>query len=267
VCGAGTSTIYWSADFENGTLSEFGGVHTGLPTWGNSSATVVSAGGMITGVNNDGPWVGPAPRHGAHLVGLLVDGPSTAIGSAAGNQRAELTSGYISTLNTERWYGLSVYIPSNPNKDSSGNALTNNNAVWEVGWGTSLNLKMSAYDDATGDNASFQIANGANPENGWPSAWYHIGPILFDQWVDFTIHVYWATDSTGYFEVYENGQLITLTGLSNPSFSGARVYSPNFGVANQMVSEFDFYRDPKSYPNLLYLDDLKVGDSFAIVQP
>lgn len=263
--GAGSGTLYWSADFEPGNLSQFGGIHTGMPTWGNSSATVVAQGGIIGGLNNDGPWYAPAPHHGKYAVGLLVDGPSSYT-SPAGTQRAELTSGYYDSVNTERWYGLSVYIPSNPNIVNGG-ARTEDYALWETGWGTSLNLKMSSYNDATGDYTAFQIANGANPQNGWAAAWYHISPILFDQWVNFTIHVYWATDSTGYFEVYENGQLMTLQGLSNPDFTGTRAYGPTYGAASQMVSEYDWYRGAQSYPNLLYLDDLKIGDTYAIVQP
>ncbi len=262
--GAGSGNLYWSADFETGNLSAFAGVHTGMSSWGNSSATVVSQGGIIGGLNNDGPWYAPAPRDGNYSVGLLVDGPSLSVGSAGG-QRGELTSGYYDTVNTERWYGLSVYIPSSPNKNSSGNALTQNNAIWQTGWGTSLALKTSGYNDATHDNSAFQIANAANPQDGW-TAWYHIGPILYDQWVDFTIHVYWATDSTGYFEVYENGSLVTLQ-LINHSWSGTRAYGPTYGVTSQMVSEYDWYRNTQSYPNLLYLDDLKYGDTYAIVQP
>ena len=38
-------------------------------------------------------------------------------------------------------------------------------------------------------------------------------------------------------------------------------------VANQMVSEFDFYRDAIDQPGLLYFDDLKIGDTYAVVQP
>lgn len=265
--GAGSGNLYWSSDFETGNLSQFGGIHTGMPSWGNSSATVVSQGGTINGLNNDGPWFAPAPHNGKYAVGLLVDGPSSDTASAGG-QRAELTSGYYDTVNTERWYGLSVYIPSTPNKDSNGNTQGYNNALWETGWGTSLNLKMSTSNDPTGDSSSFQIADGANPQNGWSSAWYHIAPILYDQWVNFTIHVYWAADATGYFEVYENGQLVTLKGLSDPSFSGTRAYGPTYGVASQMVSEFDWYRsNAANYPNLLYLDDLKIGDTYAVVQP
>ena len=144
------------------------------------------------------------------------------------------------------------------------------NAVWETGWGTSLSLKTT---DAVGDGGtpnSFEIANGAATSgqmNGWSSAYYRIAPIAYDQWVNFTIHVYWATDSTGYFEVYENGKLMTLTGDSVPSFSGTRVNGPNYGVSNQMVSEFDWYRGPSDLPSLLYLDNLKIGDTYSGVQP
>jgi polysaccharide lyase-like protein/predicted actin-binding protein len=257
--------LFWSAGFESGDLREFAGVHTGLPTWGNSSATVVQKGSVVNGLNNPGPYVAPVPHTGSHAAALLVDGPASATGSAGG-QRAELTSGYYSVSGTERWYGISVYIPSAPNRNAGGDAITYNNAVWEVGWGTSLSLKTNGTN---GDN-QFNIANGAATtaqKNGWSSAYYNIGPILYDQWVNFTIHVFWATDSTGYFEVYENGALKTLTGDSVPSFSGTRVNGPNFGVSNQMVSEYDWYRGSSDLPSLLYLDDLKIGDTYAVVQP
>ena len=261
--------LFWSSDFESGALSAFGGVHTGLPIWGNSSATVVQQGSAVNGLNNDGPWIAPAPHNGTHAVALLVDGPASATGSA-GSQRAELTSGYFDVPNTERWYGLSVYIPSVPNRDANGGEIAYNNALWETGWGSSLNLKMSQANDSTGDSNSFQIASTAATaaqKNGWSAAWYHISPIVYDQWVNFTIHVYWATDSTGYFEVYENGKLMTLTGLSDPSFRGTRVNGPNYGIASQMVSEFDFYRGALDQPSLLYFDDLKIGDTYDVVQP
>ena len=261
--------LFWSAGFESGDFREFGGVHTGLPTWGDSSATVVQQGSIVHGLNNDGLWVAAAPHTGNYAAALLVDGPATATGSAGG-QRAELTSGYYDVPGTERWYGISVYIPSTPNRNASGGAIMYDNAVWETGWGTSLSLKTT---DAVGDGGtpnSFEIANGAATSgqmNGWSSAYYRIAPIAYDQWVNFTIHVYWATDSTGYFEVYENGKLMTLTGDSVPSFSGTRVNGPNYGVSNQMVSEFDWYRGPSDLPSLLYLDNLKIGDTFSGVQP
>jgi hypothetical protein len=229
----------------------------------------VRQGSLVNGLNNDGSWIAPAPHSGSYAVGLLADGPASLTGSAGG-QRAELTSGYYDVPGTERWYGISVYIPSVPNRNLNGGAVTYNNALWETGWGTSLNLKTSQANDGTGDSNSFQIANAAATsaqKNGWSSAWYHISPILYDQWVNFTIHVYWTNDSTGYFEVYENGKLMTLTGLSVPSFSGTRVNGPNYGVANQMDSEFDWYRGASDLPSLLYLDDLKIGDTYAVVQP
>jgi hypothetical protein len=239
-----------------------------MPRWGDSSVTVARQGSTVAGLNSDGPWTAPAPNHGAYEAGLLVDGPTSSVGSAGG-QRAELTSNYFDTVRTERWYGLSVYIPSVPNTNAGG-LTTYNDAIWQTGWGTSLNLKSTGVNDDTGCANCFEIANSAatsTQKNGWSSAYYRIGPVTYDRWVNFTIHVYWATDGTGYFEVYENGALMTLTGLSVPSFSGTRVNGPNYGVASQMVSEYDWYRGAIGSPNLLYLDDLKIGDSYGIVQP
>jgi hypothetical protein len=259
-----SGTLFWSSDFEAGDLGAFGGVHVGLPTWGNSLATVVPQGGQINGLNNDGPWFAPSPQHGSFSAGLLTDGPASAIGSAGG-QRAELTTGYLDNVNTERWYGMCVYIPSVPNQATG----IQDNALWESGWGTGLNFRISGHNDNSGDSDSFQFANSqgtAAQKNGWSAAWYHVAPIVYDQWTCFTIHVFWSTGSTGFFEIYENGHLLTLTGVSYP-FSGTRVSAPNFGVPNQMDSEFDLYRDPQTYPNLLYFDSLKIGDTYAIVQP
>ena len=265
---APAGNLFWSAGIENGNLNAFG-VHTGMPAWGNSSAAVVQQGSLVGGLNHDGPWVAPAPDSGKYAIAQLVDGPATDVGSAGG-QRAELSSSNYELPGTERWYGISVYIPSDPNKDANGGVTAYNNAIWEIGWGTSLMLKTSEDGSSSGDSNSFQIANGAatSPQkNGWSSAYYHLSPIVFDQWVHFTIHVYWAIDSTGYFEVYENGKLMTLTGLSNPSFSSTRVNGPNYGVPDQMYSEFDWYRGPLNVPSLLYLDNLKIGDTYNVVQP
>jgi hypothetical protein len=242
--------------------------HTGMSNWGNSSATIVRQGSTVAGLNSDGAWAAPAPNHGAYAAGLLVDGPTSMVGSAGG-QRAELTSNYFDTPKTERWFGLSVYIPSIPNSGVGG--LTNyNNAIWQTGWGTSLSLKSTGANDDTGCANCFEIANEAATsaqKNGWSGAYYWIGPVTYDRWINFTIHVYWATDGTGYFEVYENGALMTLHGLSDKSFSGTRVNGPNYGVANQMVSEFDWYRQSGALPSLLYLDDLKIGSTYGVVQP
>jgi hypothetical protein len=257
-----SGTLFWSNTFESGALGMES--HTGMPTWGNSSATVVGQGSAVAGLNNDGPWAAPAARTGTKAVGLLVDGPSNKTGSAGG-QRAELTSSYFDKVNTERWFGLSVYIPSAPSKSGIVNNAVNNNAIWQTGWGTSLSLKLN--DQNTGN---FEIADSAATsaqKNGWSGAYYTIGPILYDQWVDFTIHVFWSTGSSGYFEVYENGVLQTLKGLSVKTFSGTRVNGPNYGVASQMDSEYDWYRVANSVPSLLYLDDLKIGDTYAVVQP
>jgi hypothetical protein len=240
-------------------------VHTGLPMWGNSSAAAVQQGATINGLNGEGQvGTAPAPRSGNYAAALLVDGTAT---GSAGGQRAELTSSNFALAGTERWYGLSVYIPSSLNRDGNGDFKGHDNAVWQTGWGTSLALKMNDPDGSNSFTFADEAATSAQ-KNGWAAAYYRVGPLIYDQWVNFAIHVFWSTSTSGYFEVYENGRLMTLTGYSVPSFSGQRVSGPNFGVASQMDSEFDFYRSCScTFPSLIYLDSLKIGDTQAIVQP
>jgi hypothetical protein len=241
--------LLFSADFDTGNLSQWcsGCIHVG-GSWGNSSATVVGQGGQVLGRNNDGPWTAPAPRKGSYSGALLVDGPT-----GTTSQRAELNSNWRDYEGSDRYYGVSLYVPSNPNGSNLNNLL--DFAVWQAGAGTAVNLQMQG--------TGFVLSTVTN-QAGSSFAWDNIDSsgLVLDQWIDFTIHVVWSRTNTGSVTVWMNGaQRLSLSNIQTMS----SVMSDTNGYF--VYSEYDWYREPQSVPSLLYMDQIKIGTTYAVVQP
>jgi hypothetical protein len=243
-----SGTLLFSADFESGNLSQWAGGARAGGSWGNSSVTVVKQGDKVAGLNSDGPWTAPVSRKGTYSGALLVDGPTV-----GHSQRAEVGSGVAESPGNDRYYGLTTYLPSNPNQSAPVGPLSiANYALWQFGAGTSIDLEQGQGQLGTGQGQKYQLVNVADGTYRW----YDLGAVTYDAWVDWTIHVKWATDTSGVVEVWRNGtKMMTV--------SGVRTY----GNVQYNQSEYDWYRADVSYANLMYLDQVKIGTTYSIVQP
>src|SRR5205085_6169145 len=72
-----------------------------------------------------------------------------------------------------------------------------------------------APDNANGSAAMTLLTSGGRftyttNNNGTSSnnVYTDIGPVIFNQWIDFVIHLRWATDTTGILQVWMNGNLM-----------------------------------------------------------
>lgn len=238
---AGTSNpvdgnVYWTVDYETGDLSQWNAINTG-GAWGNSSIQVVT---------------NPV-RQGNYAAKFTLTGGNGAHVRAETEATQAQTGGYEG----QGWYySWSMYAPSNPNT--------------QTGWG-SWNLVTQWMDLLYQCSPPLQIVimplkNGLrymlvsrlfDNKNGCaqlgPSHDWDLGPVVYDQWTDFTVHVKWSADPTvGFAQVWMNGaNVFPLTVLRTLDTSG--------GVYMQQ----DIYRPgATSGSNVLYFDYLRRHDAY-----
>ena len=99
----------------------------------------------------------------------------------------------------------------------------------------------------------FLAVYGGDPNNP-SSSGFTLAPLVRNTWDDFVFHVKWATDSTGFVEVWLNGQLVVPKTYLPTIYSGQNVYLKQ-----------GFYRPSYSLPTVLYEDGMRRGTSYADV--
>jgi len=231
---ANYGNILWRGDFETGDLSQWAGVHTGSAWQSDSSIADVTS----------------PVRQGKYAAQFTVN--TNPYGNSF--DRAELSSTQANTggyPGQDWYYSWSTYLPSNPN-------LTTGWADW-----TNLMQWMDLYHQCS-PPAVVLIMPGyrnnppsANPfftfvdqpmdnQNGCaalgPKHQFYLGDVVYDQWVDFTVHIKWSTDPTvGYVELWKNGkQLITKQYMRTLDTSGgvyqeAQLYRGNYWKGTNVV--------------------------------
>jgi hypothetical protein len=96
----------------------------------------------------------------------------------------------------ERWYGFSVYL-ENWEEDPTGEHVFQ----WHPG-SSSGSAVISLFTNE--DKFTLVHQNGGSASSQ-EFARPQLGPLLKNQWVDFVLHIRWATDDRGLLEVWLNG--------------------------------------------------------------
>lgn len=161
-------------------------------------------------------------------------------------QRAELSYRSGEFPGVETWWGWSVYFP----------------AGFEPGRWT---VFTQWHDDPAGqyappvlfevidDSILFLVRGGVPPAE--PAVW-NLGKVERGRWYDFVFHVRWASDSTGFVELWKDGKRVV------PKTNLPTIYlgKPNYlKVGN--------YRYPGKRPGVLYVDEVKRGTTHKDVEP
>lgn len=219
---------------------------------------------------------GFAPRVGTHSLRMRCAETDTSIASggtwsgdssigqpsSTNNARAQL-QGPSATYNrapAETYYHTSVRIPSFTNlQGTSGFALV---TQWH---GDPFSGSPSFQLDCGGSGTQGRLAMRRGVTGTDVTIWLDTGLPPRDAWMDFTYRIKWSYGSDGFFEMYRNGNILTLTN-GTTRWNGATLKSDmtngvNFYCAN--------YRNAGSVPGFVtyYFDAVKVGNTFAIVQP
>ncbi|MBE3561638.1 MAG: heparin lyase I family protein [Ktedonobacteraceae bacterium] len=206
---ASDGQILWTGDWESDNSSQWAGVHTG-GKWGNSSVDIVTS----------------PVRQGKYAAKFTVNP-----GGSGENERAEvsatqqMTGGYAGQ---EWYYSWSTYIPSNPNKATGWGPWTDITQWMDMRHNCSPPLQV-AIRPGNGSSPYLALVNIINnQDSGNCSASvnqdYVLGNLLYDQWMDFTVHIKWSEDpQTGFIEAWMNGRkVIPLTHIQtlDPGSSG-----------------------------------------------
>ena len=115
--------------------------------------------------------------------------------SASGSIRSEITL-ESDPLNQDRWYGFSMYLKDWVDDDAGESVFE-----WapdNTGGPDPITLLTA------GGRFTFTTNSGSTANNVYTD----IGPAISNQWIDFVIHVRWATDTTGILQVWMNGSLL-----------------------------------------------------------
>jgi hypothetical protein len=228
--------VYWKVDYETGDLSQWNAINTG-GSWGNSSIQVVTH----------------PVRQGNYAAKFTLTGGNGAHVRAETEATQAQTGGYEGQ---DWYYSWSMYAPSNPNT-STGWGDWNLVTQWmDLLYQCSPPLQIDIMPLKNGlrytlNSRLFDNKNGCaslGPSHDWD-----LGPVVYDQWIDITIHVKWSSDPTvGFAQVWMNGvNVFPLTHLRTLDTSG--------GVYMQQ----DIYRlGATSGSNVLYFDDLRRHDAY-----
>lgn len=150
-------------------------------------------------------------------------------------------------LNQDRWYGLSMYLVDWLDDDAPESVFqwhpdntvgTSSMALWTIGGRFSY--------VTSNDNNSTSATN----------VYTDIGPVVSNQWVDFVIHIRWATDTTGLLQVWMNG--IRVINRINVKTAATTSY---FKLG---INKFGWLTQPSTVTQrVFYFDEVRIGNANA----
>src|SRR5579885_745302 len=231
---ASDGQILWDGDWETGDTSQWS-IHAG-GSWGNSTVTVVTS----------------PVRYGKYA-GKLTLNPGS------GNVRAEITSSQADTggYPGQAWYySFSAYFPSNPDA-STGWSDWNDFTQW-MDMRANCSPPIGFYIHPDGHLYMSNEITLQQPGNcGYgnvPVKDYDLGPIVYDQWIDFTAYFKWSEDPTvGFAQVWRDGQkVVPLTHMQTLDPGSTGVYM-----------EEAMYRPSPTNQAVVYIDGTRRHTAFA----
>ncbi|MEI9809123.1 MAG: polysaccharide lyase [Bacteroidota bacterium] len=167
-------------------------------------------------------------------------------GMVSGSIRSEITQGN-DPLNQDIWYGFSIYL-----KDWEDDNAPESIFQWHpdnpFGTGT-----MSLW--TSGGRFTYVTSNNNNSTSA-TNEYTEIGPVISNQWIDFVIHIRWATDSTGLLQVWKNGeQVIDRANVKTAAISSYFKLGINkFGWLTQ---------ESTVTQRVMYYDEVRIGNANA----
>ena len=228
--------VYWKVDYETGNLSQWNAINTGGP-WGNSSIKVVT---------------NPV-RQGKYAAKFTLTGGNGAHVRAETEATQAQTGGYAGQ---EWYYSWSMYAPSTPNQQTGWGSWNLITQWMDLLYQCSPPLQIDITPLKKGlwytlDSRLFNNKRGCASLG--PSQDWDLGPVVYNRWTDFTVHVKWsANPQVGFVQVWMNGvNVFPLTHVRTLDTSG--------GVYMQQ----DIYRQgATSGSNILYFDNLMRHDQY-----
>ncbi len=175
----------------------------------------------------------------------------------SGSYRAEIKTEQVA-INAERWYGMSVFLPSTYSKDPIPESIFqwHNVPNFKAGETWSNYKFQNPWRLETNNGRLVFVHQYGNASGGFVgSKSYDLGEYKTNEWIDFVVH-YKASYSNGFFELWKNGVKvlnITGTGVYYNDESGPYmkmgIYKWGWSGTGSTVSN-----------RTLYFDQIKIGD-------
>jgi hypothetical protein len=194
-------------------------------------------------------------RAGTHSARFELHNTDPAIG---GGTRTELSLAYDQSQFVERWYGVSIYLPSGYISDPCPEVLwqlhANTSTSPPISIGTLNSKWMLSINYDTGANMATKYQN--IPINNWNAG----------AWTDYVVHVRWDDGSrgNGIVQIWQNGTLI-YTSVGKNDFSAALTFNNGGHYLKTGI-----YKWPYSLgwgcattQRVVYIDEVRVGSELA----
>ncbi len=148
-------------------------------------------------------------------------------------------------LDQDRWYGLSLCL-----KDWTDDPAPESVFQWHPDNATG-SASMSLL--ATGGRFTFSTNNtGGTSDNEYVD----LGSVVSNKWMDFVIHIRWATDTTGLLQVWMNGSLV----IDRSGVKTAAIQS-YFKLG---INKFGWGNQPSAVTQrIVYYDEVRIGNANA----
>ncbi|HEY1023908.1 MAG TPA: malectin domain-containing carbohydrate-binding protein [Sphingobacteriaceae bacterium] len=174
-----------------------------------------------------------------------------------GSKRSEMLLDWVEQPKFERWYGMSIFVPSSYVNDPAEEQLFQWHAMGtkDLDGVSMVNSPMAMY--TKNGRWEFFMKYGGT---------FDLGPYEKGKWTDWVVHVKFSHESDGIFELWKDGKLVVKTTGRNNYRDLKGNY---FKIGVYKYAWTDGYASTTT-TRTLYYDDVKIGDgtsSYADVAP
>ncbi|MEO5668411.1 MAG: polysaccharide lyase [Bdellovibrionota bacterium] len=202
----------------------------------------------------------PRRHHADSLRFELRKGESYLSDDGLSSFRSEIRAGGHMPMNSEKYYGFSLYLPANFPIENKRLVLAQ--------WWAPTKKKLGEVDRSPA--LQFRFAEGKlsirlryselrvvkDPEKYHEEKLLEIKDFPLGLWSDFVVHTKWSSGSDGLIEAWWNGKRVV-------NYRGQTDYKDNVGP----VFKFGLYRDDTPHTYVSYMSEVRIGDSFDAVEP
>jgi hypothetical protein len=206
--------------------------------------------------------------------GVVVDEPARAgdhsmrfewrrENSGEGNtsKKAHLWAPMTPEPSVERWWGFSMYVPSDGGQaDSKGEILVQWHGVPDFDLGEGYRNPIMTVGQREGNLVtSFKYdERRVTPDKfrDWDYTTTKLGPTPYDRWIDFVFHVKWGPTGGGLVEVWMDGEQVVDKHDVKVGFNDAKGPYLGFGI-------YKWPGDSDHERRVVYFDEIRKGDETA----
>ncbi|MCB9818540.1 heparin lyase I family protein [Candidatus Nomurabacteria bacterium] len=243
---SGSAKIIFTGDFETGAIQNAASDHDG---WGKQL--------------NNNPSKVTTEQVRAGKYAWKTDFSRITSYYGTNKPRAELlkTKPEMMKLDTEYWFGLSVYIPSDWVADSNPEILWQIHGSGNFSQTSSPPLAFGVSNNNMHMVHRYDINGKMTTKNFW------IAPIEKGKWMDFIVNVNWTGKDNGFIKVWKDGKVIyDRKGTTGYNYDGT-------GGAYLKIGDYKWwwFTQPTSvYRRVLYHDEIRIAegsDGYNLVNP